>query len=129
MAYSRWSKDSVWYCFWSATFGTDCEFKLPTKKLKDLQVFEICDDPSMYITYGELKKDFKGIVKEIEKFYTNGHPKAPTFQQMTEMRGYLLRFIWDVDEHFRWKTFFLYEWYYPIRNKIYWKWKNLIKKV
>jgi len=126
MAYSRWSKDSIWYCFWSAV-GPDNEFKLPTKKLKDGQVFEICDDPSMYITYGELKKDFKGRVKEIEKFYTNNYPKKPTFQQMGEMRKYLLEFIWDIDDHFKWNKFFLYEWYYPVRKKIIWKWRTLTK--
>lgn len=131
MAYSRWNKNSVWYCFWSA-WGPDGTYKWPTKKLKDQQVFEICDFPSYHVTYGELKRDFKSVVKEIEKLYSqsNGeyHSKKVTFEQMTEMRGYLLRFMSDVDEHFEWKTFFLYEWYYPIRNEIYWKWEELTKQ-
>lgn len=139
MAYSRWSKDSVWYCFWSA-IGPNNTYKWPTKKLKDAQVFEVCGFPSAHVTYGELKRDFKACVKYIEETYSKSDeleledntvewkPLKPTFQQMTEMRGYLLRFMSDVDEHFEWKTFFLHEWYYPIRNEIYWKWKELKNK-
>jgi hypothetical protein len=58
MSYSRWS-NSVWYTFWTAYPGTKTEFKLPTKKLKDSQMFEICDFPSYYVTYGYIKK--KGL--------------------------------------------------------------------
>lgn len=137
MAYSRFG-NSVWYTFWSA-IGEDSKFKLPTQRLKDSQVFEICDFPSFHVTYGELKKDFKGKVKEIERFYSQSHTtpnwrspwnpdneseeivwpaKNPTFEQMVELRKYLLQFIYDVDAHFKWKEFFLHEWYYPIRNEI-----------
>lgn len=142
MAYSRWSH-SIWYTFWSAA-GPDNTFKLPTKKLKDKQVFEICDYSPFYVTYGELKKDFKSKVKEIEQFYSKQHTskinqeiitwnaKNPTFEQMVEIRKYLLEFIADVDNHFKWNNFFSHEWYYPIKNKIFWKlmfwkWKSKIK--
>lgn len=138
MAYSRWGKDSIWYCFWSA-IGPNNEFKWPTKKLKDAQVFEVCGFPSARVTYGELKRDFKACVKHIKEIYSKSSeleredntvdwkPLNPTFQQMTEMRKYLLEFISDVDEHFKWNKFFIHEWYYPVRNRIYWKWRILTK--
>lgn len=148
MSYSRWS-NSTWYTFWTS-WGPDSTFKLPTKKLKDSQCFEICDFPSYIVTYGELKANFKGKVKEIERFYSQPHTtpnwrspwnpdmepqeivwtaKNPTFEEMCELRRYLLEFISDVDEHFKWNKFFLFEWYYPIRNKIFWKVRKIKQNV
>lgn len=139
MSYSRWSKDSVWYCFWSA-LGPTNQYKWPSKKLKDAQVFEVCGFPSALVTYGELKKDFKACVKYIEETYTKSDElgredntiewktKKPTFQQMTQMRRYLLEFISDVDDHFKLGNFLTHEWYYPIRNNIIWKWRSFFRK-
>lgn len=124
MSYSRWSY-STWYTFWS-WLGDDtvCEFKLPTKKLKYAQTFEICDFPSYYVTYGELVEgDLNDTLAKIQKFYqqpfsTESEAKDPTDEEMQELAIYFLEFIRDVDEHFKWTNFFRYEWYYPIRNKI-----------
>jgi hypothetical protein len=126
MAYSRWNKYSVWYTFWTATLSEPTQFRLPTKKRKDNQYFEICDMPSYYVSYGELKqKGIKQVVKEIHAVYQkNNFP----FSEYTNLRWYLIQFISDVDEHFEWKNFFLYEWWYPIRNRIYFMWRDLFKK-
>ena len=127
MSYSRWSY-STWYTFWSALEEeTVCEFKLPTKKLKYAQTFEICDFPSYYITYGKLMEN--GLFKtldDVKKFYHQSHSeftdhthaKNPTEDELAELGTYLLRFVEDVDEHFKWGNFFRYEWYYPLRNKM-----------
>lgn len=128
MSYSRWSY-STWYTFWS-WLGDDtvCEFKLPTKSLKDAQVFEICDFPSYYITYGELMSDgLYTILERVQAYYQQSHIKFtdqvpyiknPTKEEMDELGIYLLEFVRDVDEHFKWYNFFRYEWYYPLINKI-----------
>lgn len=136
MAYSRFST-SIWYTFW---FAQEMEFQWPTKKLKNSQVFEICDFPSYHITYGELKsKDWRTIIKEIKRFYKRPHPgkllgadgkgklvynpttyspKNPTAQELNELIEYFKAFIKDVDDHFKFWTFIRFEWYYPIINKI-----------
>ena len=128
MSYSRWSY-STWYTFWSS-LGDDtvCEFKLPTKSLKDAQVFEICDFPSYYITYSELMNDgLYTILERVQAYYQQSHIKFtdqvpyiknPTEEEMDELGSYLLEFVKDVDDHFKWYNFFRYEWYYPVRNKI-----------
>lgn len=140
MAYSRWNKDSVWYTYWSAV-SIDSTFKWPTKKLKYSQVFEICDMPSYRFTYGQLQsKGMYTIIRDIRKFYSldhkqaifskfneNGQPeyedtlieaKNPTADQMLELLGYIRQWEYDVEQHFKFKVFIRYEWWYPIRNKI-----------
>ena len=146
MSYSRWS-NSRWYTFWSASSAELTEYKWPTQKLKDSQVFEICDIPSYYITYGELKKISRSILlHEIEEHFAKdfdwhdieivdgklerGKPKIikgkrPTWDQLLELQNYLDQFSRDVDDHFKWNNFFLYEWYYPMRNKLIFKYKKL----
>ena len=133
MSYSRWS-NSVWYTFWSYSGNT--EYKLPTKKLKNSQTFEICNLVSYCVTYGKLDDiGVDNVIKEIMLHYSKSYPitlmgKESVFEEhyteeeYEELKGYLLEFIADVDDHFKWKNFFRYEWYYPIRNKIYWSWKK-----
>lgn len=129
MAYSRWSKTSVWYTFWSANCSTDCEFKLPTKKNKDDQCFEICDYPPYYVSYGTLDKDgIKKVVKDIQDFYRENN-KETELSDYTSLRWYLVQFMCDVDEHFKYHTFFYHEWYIPVRNQIVWKYRSIKKKL
>jgi hypothetical protein len=139
MAYSRWSKDSIWYTYWSAV-SIDSTYKWPTKELKYSQVFEICDTPSYRFTYGLLQsKGMYMIMRDIRKFYSsdhkqkffiklneNGQPeyeetivgaKNPTSEQMLELLSYIREWERDVEEHFKFWTFIKYEWWYPIRNK------------
>lgn len=146
MSYSRWS-NSRWYTFWSAMGGETSEFKWPTQKLKDRQVFEICDIPSYHITYGELKRRSRSaVLHEIEEHFAADHqlrgmdfssdePKLgevktykgnrPTWDELLELQNYFDNFIKDVDDHFKFWTFMQYEWYYPLRNKIIWKIRKL----
>lgn len=137
MSYSRWS-NSTWYTFWSAF--TSEEYKWPSKKLKNSQVFEICDLPSYRFTYGELQDlGIYAILKKIKKFYSKQHSiemfkkwkdgkavyrkkivkaKNPTEEEMLELVRYIREWEKDVEEHFKFWTFIRYEWWYPIRNKI-----------
>jgi len=114
MSYSRWS-NSVWYTFWSA-HSESKDFQFPTKKLKYSQTFMICDFPSYSITYGELMaKDMYIILQDVKEYYKD---KNPTNGELDELGAYITEFIDDVDNHFKWKNFFMYEWYYPLRNKL-----------
>ena len=132
MSYSRWS-NSVWYTFWSSICSANMTYKLPTKSLKNKQCFEICDTPSYFISYGDIKhKGIDIIVSEVREFYSKDHfnittteeekplykAKNPTDDQMNELSGYLKEFEKDIDDHFKLGKFFKYEWYYPIRNKL-----------
>lgn len=129
MSYSRWSKNSVWYTFWSAICSTNCRFKLPTKQNKNNQCFEICDFPSYYVSYGELEKDgLRKVVKDIQEFYRENNKKTE-LSDYTNLRWYLVEFMCDVDEHFKWNNFFYYEWYLPSRNEIIWKYRDIKKKL
>ena len=119
MSYSRWS-NSKWYTYWEACNTT--QFKLPTQKLKNCQTFTIVDLPDVKITYGELlEKGIYKVLQEIRDIYLGEYI---TDEEMFELKEYILQFMVDVDKHFKWYTFFKYEWYYPIRNKIIF---NLIK--
>lgn len=124
MAYSRWKENECWYTFWSSNGSEDSTFKLPTKKLKNTQTFEICDYPSYGVTYGDLKKKgLKKVVKEIQEFYKD--KKETELSDYTRLRWYLILFMDDIDDHFRWRNFFYYEWYIPIRNFFIWKLKKI----
>lgn len=150
MAYSRWST-SVWYTFWTSSWSEEMNFKLPTKRLKKNQVFEICSFNPYYIRYDDLVRlGSDKITQLVEEHYkkesyhdiidgkdTNGefiykktkiNGKLYSEEELGELKEYLNKFIKDVDDHFKWKNFFLYEWYYPMRNKIIWRLRDLRKK-
>lgn len=141
MAYSRWSS-SIWYTFWVAL---DMKYKLPTQSLKDEQLFEICDFPSYYVSYGSLKlKGIDEVLKEVKTFYSQNHSgtifdgfvdgkmtyketifgaKNHSDEEIDELRDYLKEFIEDVDKHFKWKNFFYSEWYLE-----FWRQKYIKKR-
>ena len=136
MAYSRWG-NSIWYTFWCYSYR---DFKFPTQKLKNTEIFEICDFPSFLISYGDLKtKGIDVILKDVNDFYTKEHngsifdsfvngkitfkdttfdAKNPTPEEIEELRGYLTKFIDDVDDYYKWKNFFYFEWYLTLHSKI-----------
>lgn len=127
MAYSRWGKRSIWYTFWTAAFSYKTQYRLPTKEIKRNQYFEICDitDPH-YVSYGYLKDNgIKKVVKEIKEKYKERKIK---FWEYTKLRWYLVQFMSDVDKHFEWRNFLLYEWLYPIRNLFYYRIKSIGRK-
>jgi hypothetical protein len=135
MAYSRFS-NSIWYTFWSSHEGTETRYKLPTQDLKDSQVFQICDIPSFDIKYGDIrKKGINEILNEIKEFYSKPHevhllfskenegfltsPRFPSYEEMEELKGYIIEFVKDVDEYFIYTNFFIEEWYKPLMKKIF----------
>ena len=148
MSYSRWS-NSRWYTFWSSMGAEQTQYKWPTQRLKDNQIFEICDMPSYFITYGELKsRSRSAILHEIEEHFAADFEhrgvnyneesgefergevkvvkgKRPTWDELNELQDYFSRFIEDVDNHFKFWTFMRYEWYYPFRNKFIFKYRKL----
>ena len=120
MSYSRWG-NSRWYTFWSSIGSMDMEFRFPTKKLKDKQVFEICDIPSFFITYDDITtKNIENILEEVKEFYSksyevnlltsfdeNKNPiytlqnttvNIPTKEELTELKTYLINFKEDIDK-------------------------------
>lgn len=136
MAYSRWG-NSIWYTFWLAT---DRKYQFPTQKLKNEEKFEICDFPSFYVSYGSIKnKGIDNVLNDIKEYYSKEHsgrifdkfidgeihfkdtifePKNPTDDEIQELRGYLEKFITDVDEHYKWINYFHYEWYLNLESDI-----------
>ena len=118
MSYSRWS-NSRWYTFWTC-FGEQMEYKLPTKRLKGNQVFEICDDPSLCFTYKTITElGIENVLLEVRLTF----PYA-TDTELEELWSYMELFIKDVDNHFKIVNFFKYEWWYPFINKLRRKWKR-----
>jgi hypothetical protein len=139
MPYSKWS-NSVWHTFW-ASLGQSQNFKYPTQQLKNSQVFEIYDYPNFVITYNHIKNNkIDDVLNEIKECYSQPHmtsefhwneitgeaefveqehpAKNPTDKEILELKGYIEDFINDVDNYFKWYTFFKYEWWYPIKRKI-----------
>jgi hypothetical protein len=122
MSYSRWSKDSRWYTFWSSTGASDTQYKWPTKSLKRSQIFEICDMPSYCISYGDLvDRSRSSVLKEIENHFGGD----VTWDELNQLQDYFARFIRDVDKHFEPWEFFKYEWLKPTKYKIH----RIIKKI
>ena len=140
MAYSRWS-NSTWYTFWTA-FSEQTEYKFPTQRLKENQVFEICDSPNLHFTYKEIVEDLDAVLEKVRETFSKPYEgnmlveikdgkaiyepttfpaKNPTEDEILELKLYLLEFKADIDRHFKPFAFFLYEWYYPTRNSIYFK--------
>jgi len=118
MSYSRWS-NSRWYTFWSSTSSSETKFKMPTKRLKRKQTFEICDIPGYYITYGDIEDmGIDEILKNVEEFYSKSHTDPPTPEELKELSEYILEFKNDVNKHFKLAKFIKFEWWYPFRNKI-----------
>jgi hypothetical protein len=79
-----------------------------------------------YVSYGQLKdRGIKAVVKEIQEKYKGRKIK---FWEYTRLRWYLIQFMSDVDEHFEWKNFLLYEWWYQIRNLFYYRIKSIGRK-
>ena len=90
----------------------------------------------------------KNILEEVKEFYSksyevnlltsfdeNKNPiytlqnttvNIPTKEELTELKTYLINFKEDIDNHFKFWNFMKFEWYYPIRNKFFFKIKKLI---
>ncbi len=125
MAYSRW-KNSYWYTYWSSPSRAETKFKLPTKRLKRAQTFEICDSYPFFITYGELQDQGIGnMLSRVKRHFKQINPNhPPTEEHMRELMDYINKWEKDVDGHFKLRTFVWFEWYLPIRNKLNRLWKK-----
>jgi uncharacterized protein (DUF2147 family) len=120
MSYSRWSS-SIWYTFWRADEFSNITF--PTQKRKLAQVFEICDFPSYYVTYGELMdKGIIQVLREVKEFYKE--KKNPTGSELVELSGYIAQFQKDVDEAFTLKSYLNDIWHLKIKRSIINLFKN-----
>lgn len=81
MSYSRWS-NSTWYTFWCSSDAENMED----------EIFEVCGVQNF--TYHLLIKDINWCLNEI-KILTEC-----TDEELEELRGYMIRFIKDVDEEY-----------------------------
>ena len=136
MSYSRWST-SIWYTFWTAQSPT-CNFRWPTKQLRNAQLFEICGVPSYTISYGEIiEKGIPAILHEIHEYYNQPYStslleawddqarplyvphQVPavnyTDEEMQELGQYIANFVSDVEHTFRFSNFITKYWWYPFR--------------
>jgi len=151
MSYSRWST-STWYTFYTA-FSPECKYKLPTQSLKNAQLFEICDFPTYHISYEDItERGIDEVIKNVKHFYSQEHqgsifkevdhetntfiyedttypPKNPTEEELEELKTYILRFKDDVDNDFKFLNFMILNWYYPIRNKVKFRYLPALKRI
>jgi hypothetical protein len=133
MSYSRFS-NSTWYTFWSSVSPKGFN-------KKQEQVFEICDFPSYSVTYKQIKDNIDKVILDVNEFYSKEHsgqmfdgidenrkfiykphvwgPRNPSEDELDELKEYMLQFVEDVDYHFKPLVYLKYEYYYPIRNKLY----------
>ncbi len=123
MAYSRWI-ESRFYTFW-------CILEKDTENIADNQCFELCDIPKSHkFTYKELKEDLEGCLDIICDFYSKEQtgtildltdplsfdfsrinewkyvertfqPYPVTEEERSELKGYMLEFIEDVEREFK----------------------------
>lgn len=149
MSYSRWF-NSTWYTYWSAS-SPETNYKLPTRKLKRQQIFEICDLPSFRFTYGELEDNqMRGIISKVKRYYNRPHngqmfkewkdgvpvyyetiypAKKPTDDELRELMEYIRKWQIDVDKRFEFWTFVKYEWYAPAKRQVKSFFRSLIKRI
>jgi len=150
MAYSRWS-NSIWYTFWTSNCSEECDYKLPTKKLKNNQYFEICDfGRILYFSYKEINENVDSCIEKVVDKYSQEiegqiwsgfnddgsstykdviyEPKTFSQEELDELKGYMLEFKKDVDDSFNLKEFFYMNWYVPLRNKYKLSFKLKLKK-
>ncbi len=115
MSYSRWG-NSTWYTFWTSS-SPDGFFR------KKEQIFEICDIPSYLVTYREIVEDVDGVIARVKEAYSKPHEgsifsgrneetgklefepctweaKNPSDEELEELKGYMLKFVEDVDEYY-----------------------------
>lgn len=115
MSYSRWG-NSTWYTFWTSS-SPGGFFR------KKEQIFEICDIPSYLVTYREIVEDVDGVIARVKEFYSKPHEgsifsgrneetgklefepctweaKNPSDEELEELKGYMLKFVEDVDEYY-----------------------------
>jgi len=65
------------------------------------------------------------MISKIKKVFRKINPnKPPNEEDIRELMNYINTWREDVDRHFKFSTFMLFEWYYPIRNKINRLWKK-----
>jgi len=118
MIYSRWGNGSVWYCFWNK-YKAEMKYKLPTKKLKNKQTFQIYDVPNYYVTYGYIKENGIGkVLDEINAFYRKNGKKIKEDNLMKLMLN-IKSFVTSVDNSFKLRSFFHDNWILPIKQSKY----------
>jgi len=118
MIYSRWGNGSVWYCFWNK-YKAEMKYKLPTKKLKNKQTFQIYDVPSYYVTYSYIKENGIGkVLDDINGFYRKNGKKIKEDNLMKLMLN-IKSFVTSVDNSFKLRNFFHDNWILPIKQSKY----------
>ena len=89
MSYSRWSH-SYWYTFW-------CVHPYGSVEDRENAIFEVCDVQfSLQLTAAEIRADVDACVARAREACGVKEEK-PTDEELQELRGYLLKFLADVD--------------------------------
>lgn len=131
--YSRWIGGS-WFTLWS-TLSPSTTFKFKTEKLKNSQVFEICDIPSFKISYKDITD--KGLDKVIldvnvhfNRIYTGNKlneiydkklfpinkkygPQKFKKEEYDKLKEHMMEFVIDVNLEFQPKKFYYTNWMKP----------------
>ena len=84
MSYSRWG-ESVWYTFWASC----------SAKHKEEELFEVCGEGTA--SYGEISQDIEAALDSVMKAAVLYWEKPPEASEREELKGYMLKFLDDVD--------------------------------
>jgi hypothetical protein len=85
MAYSRWSKECIWYTYYMVNYSTT----------KGGQLFDVCGVRTF--KYEELLEDIEGCLEACRKYADENHKKPCTDEQIKELKGYMQEFMEDVE--------------------------------
>jgi hypothetical protein len=150
MSYSRWS-NSIWYTFWTSA-SPQCDFRWPTKQLRDSQLFEICGIPSYTISYGEIiEKGIPVILREVHDYYNQTHAcslldgwdeqrkplyspttilaQSFTESELQELGEYIAQFASDVEHNFQYINFIKKYWWHVIRYTLFNRYKYKLRHI
>ena len=87
MPYSRWIH-SYWYTFWVVS----------NSELKEEQIFDVCTVKAF--TYQELTADIDNCLLKVKNSIEEEVKNKPTDADYEELRGYMKKFIKDVDKEY-----------------------------
>lgn len=89
MSYSRWL-ESYWYTFW-------CVHPYGSVEDRENAIFEVCDWWfSLQLTAADIRADVNACVEKA-RAACHTKPIRPTDEDLSELRGYMLEFVADVD--------------------------------
>lgn len=90
MSYSRWSC-SEWYTYWSCPLDEE-------KETRDTAIFSVCMIADF--TAKQLRDNMDQCIEDVKRIVEKEYKDPFEESHYTELRGYMERFLSDVDEEY-----------------------------